>query len=54
MDQRHLIPAPFFDGKELRERLTALWSEYQSQDSKLRSKALDLLKQVVENAHADG
>lgn len=52
MDQRHLIPAPFFDGKELRERLTALWSEYQSQDSKLRSKALDLLKQVVENAHA--
>ena len=53
MDQTLLKPAPYFDGVELREQLTALWTEHQSQESTLRSKALELLKQVVDEAHAE-
>src|SRR5680860_918797 len=53
MDQTVLRPAPYIDGVELREQLTAIWTEYQSQESTLRAKALELLKQVVEDAHAE-
>jgi [protein-PII] uridylyltransferase len=50
MDQTLLISAPYFDGIALRQQLTDLWNEHSSQDSVLRAKALDLLKQVVTDA----
>lgn len=52
MDQTLLRPAPYFDGVELREKLTAIWNEHQSQESRMRSRALDLLKQTMEEARA--
>ena len=52
MDQPLITPAPYFDADALRERLTALWNEYTSRDSVLRTKALELLKQVHEDSLA--
>lgn len=52
MDQTLLIPAPFFDPVALREQLTSLWMEHSSQDSAMRARALELLSEIMGQAHA--
>ena len=50
MDQTLLIPAPYFDPVALREQLTSLWKEHSSRESVVRSRTLELLKAVLEEA----
>ncbi len=52
MDQTLLIPAPFFDPTALREQLTSLWKERSSGEGAMRSRALELLSEVMNQARA--